>query len=201
MPHAGGLRLDPFIDYLELLHRWNRAYNLSAVRDPVDMVPRHLLDSLSVLPYLLPDSLLDVGSGAGLPGIPLAIARPDLDVVLLDSNGKKTRFMTQAVLELGLNNVTVVHTRIQAYRPERKFATIISRAYSRLDEFAEQAARLLTPDGVLLAMKGRFDAVTEAPGLSPDVYEVIPLQVPGLEASRTLVRLAAQRVAPPHLQA
>ncbi|MCH8507138.1 MAG: 16S rRNA (guanine(527)-N(7))-methyltransferase RsmG, partial [Ectothiorhodospiraceae bacterium] len=113
---------DRLLDYLQLLHRWNRAYNLSAVRDPQDMVSRHLLDSLSVLPYLRGDSLLDVGSGAGLPGIPLALCRPALQVVVLDSNSKKTRFMTQAALELGLGNVTVVHSRIETYRPGRKFA-------------------------------------------------------------------------------
>lgn len=195
MPGAAQVAPEPLIDYLQLLHRWNRAYNLSAVRDPLEMVRRHLLDSLSVLPYIRGDSLLDVGSGPGLPGIPLALARPGLDVVVLDSNGKKTRFMTQAVLELGLRNVAVVHARIQEYRPGRKFATIISRAYTRLDEFAGQVAPLLAPDGWLLAMKGRFDWATEAPGIAPDALEVIPLQVPGLDASRTLVRISAERLA------
>lgn len=189
LPGADGVDPEPLLDYLQLLHRWNRAYNLSAIRDPLEMVYRHLLDSLSVLPYLRGTSLLDVGSGPGLPGIPLALARSDLEVVVLDSNGKKARFMRQAVLELGLGHVTVVHDRVQAYRPGRKFATIISRAYARLDAFIEQTGPLLASDGQLLAMKGRFDPAVEAPGLSADTLEVIPLRVPGVEAARTLVRL------------
>ncbi len=189
LPGAADVDPEPLLDYLQLLHRWNRAYNLSAVREPGEMVYRHLLDSLSVLPYLQGESLLDVGSGPGLPGIPLALARPSLEVVLLDSNGKKTRFMTQAALELGLKQVTVVHARVQEYRPQRKFATIISRAYTRLDAFIEQVSGLLEPHGQLLAMKGRFDRAAEAPDLPADTLEVIPLHVPGVDAVRTLVRL------------
>lgn len=188
------LPVDALVDYLALLHRWNRAYNLSAVRDPEAMVEVHVLDSLSLLPYLESPSLLDVGSGAGLPGIPLALSRPDLRVTLLDSNGKKTRFLNQARLELGIGNLDVVHARVQDYSPAQGVSTVVSRAYARLDTFAGQVAPLLAPGGVILAMKARFDESAETAEL-PDGYdpEVLPLTVPGLDARRTLVRVKSRQ--------
>ncbi len=178
------------VDYLALLHRWNRAFNLSAVRDPEAMVTRHVLDSLSTLSYLEGAQLLDVGSGPGLPGIPLALCRPELQVTLLDSNGKKVRFLRQAVAEMPLPNVQVVGARVEQWHPEQRFATIIARAYARLDEFVADTAHLLAPGGQLLAMKGRFDAASETGQLPPGwSYTVEPLRVPGLDATRTLVRV------------
>jgi 16S rRNA (guanine527-N7)-methyltransferase len=147
---------DRLIAFLALLAHWNRAYNLTAVRDPLEMVPRHLLDSLAVLPWVTRGPVLDAGTGAGLPGIPLAVARPALQFTLLDSNGKKTRFVRQVVLELGLSNVEVVHSRLEAYRPGPKFATITARAVASLSELCDSCAHLAAADARLLALKGRL---------------------------------------------
>ena len=117
---------DRFLNYLTLLHKWNQAYNLTAVRDMTSMVTRHLLDSLAILPWVHGTFILDVGTGAGLPGIPLAIARPDLHIVLLDSNGKKTRFLQEAKRSLALNNIEIVQTRVENYHADHKFDTITS---------------------------------------------------------------------------
>lgn len=178
----------PLLDYLSLLTKWNRAYNLSAVREPLEMVTRHLLDSLVVLPWIDGARLLDVGSGAGLPGIPLALARPDLQVVLLDSNGKKTRFLQQAKLELGLANVEVVNERVESYRPSQPFDIVISRAFSELSEFLRLTDHLLAPTGRWLAMKGRLDE-NELAEISPDRVKLHPLRVPGLDAERHLIEI------------
>ena len=118
--------------YVHLLEKWNRTYNLTAVRAPEQMIPRHLLDSLAILPYLQGQRVLDMGTGAGLPGIPLAMARPDLDFVLLDSNAKKTRFVTQACAELGLKNIEITQERVEKYQPARPFDTLVSRAFSTI---------------------------------------------------------------------
>src|SRR5215472_15037920 len=126
LPADGAARL---LEYVELLQRWNQAYNLTAVRDPAEMVVKHILDSLAVLPHVQRGPVQDVGAGAGLPGIPLAIARPDLGFTLLDSNGKKTRFIVQAKAGLGLHNVEVVQARAEDYRPPGPFATVLSRAF------------------------------------------------------------------------
>lgn len=184
-----GLRAG-LLRYLELLQKWNKAYNLSAVRDPAEMVTRHLLDSLAVLPWVRGPRLLDIGSGPGLPGIPLALARPELEVVLLDSNGKKTRFLTQARLELGIANIQVVNARVEDYAPEQRFDTIISRAFAELGLFVELAAPLLAEQGALLAMKGRLDEneleKIPAERVKLDSHR---LEVPGLDAERHLVHL------------
>lgn len=183
--------------YVDLLAHWNRAYNLTAVRRPQDMVTRHILDSLSILPWLYGQRILDVGSGAGLPGIPLAVLRPDAEFTLLDSNGKRTRFMTQAVLELGLANTRVVQARVEAYRPGAPFDSVLSRAFASLAAFLAGAGRLCAPDGCLLAMKG---ALPEAELLElPEGYKVMGvhvLRVPDLDAERHLVRLVPERSAP-----
>lgn len=183
--------------YLGLLAKWNKAYNLSAIRDPAQMVTHHILDSLVVLPWLEGPRLLDMGSGAGLPGIPLAIARPDLDIVLLDGNGKKTRFLTQVKLELKLDNISVVHGRAEAYRPQAPFQTIISRAFSSLGDFIRLAEPLLAPAGQLLAMKGRLDDA-ELRQSEPErvKLQIHRLEVPGLDAERHLLQLRLTPTAP-----
>ncbi|NEX15519.1 MAG: 16S rRNA (guanine(527)-N(7))-methyltransferase RsmG [Halochromatium sp.] len=218
MPAEIGQALDPtardrLIQYLRLLGRWNQAYNLTAVRDPREQVSRHLLDSLAVLPWVRRGPVLDLGTGAGLPGIPLALARPGLRFTLLDSNGKKTRFVRQAVLELGLEQVEVIQIRLEAYQPERKFATIVARALASLQELYLSALGLATDDGRLLALKGRLakeelaalvacqsadpmlaDAAratgaTSAPGARLSEPRIHPLVVPGVDGERTLIEV------------
>jgi 16S rRNA (guanine527-N7)-methyltransferase len=174
--------------YLALLEKWNRAYNLTAVRDPLVMVPRHLLDSLAVLPWLVGPRVLDVGSGAGLPGIPLAIARPDLAFTLLDSNAKKTRFITQAVAELGLANVTVANARVEDYRAPAPFATLVTRAFASIPDMLAACGHLCASGCRLLAMKG---AVPQAElAALPEGFQVSAihaLEVPGLDAQRHVI--------------
>jgi 16S rRNA (guanine527-N7)-methyltransferase len=177
------------LDYLTLLHKWNRAYNLTAVRDPAVMVSRQLLDSLSILPWLEGPRLLDVGTGAGLPGIPLAIARPDMQFTLLDANGKKIRFVRQAVLELGLQNVSVEQQRIEAFRPQQLFNTITSRAFAELRDFVALTRHLLAPGGQWLAMKAAL-APQESRALPADLRpELLELSVPGEAGVRQAVRI------------
>jgi 16S rRNA (guanine527-N7)-methyltransferase len=142
------------LGYLAILNKWNKTYNLTAVRDPWEMVPRQLLDALSILHLIKGKQVLDVGTGPGLPGIPLAIALPQLQFTLLDSNGKKTRFVQQAKMELQLTNVTVVQSRIEQFSPDSRFDTITSRAFSSLQQFVELTLPLLADSGSLVAMKG-----------------------------------------------
>lgn len=176
--------------YLALLDKWNRVYNLTAVRDAERMVSHHLLDSLAAVPFFQGTSVLDVGSGGGLPGIPLAIARPDLQVTLIDSIAKKTAFLLQAKAELGLKNLNVVTSRVEDFRPEAGFDVIISRAFSDLKEFVVLTRHLLKPGGRWLAMKGLYPH--EEIAMLPDFAKVSAdheLAVPGLEASRHLIVL------------
>jgi 16S rRNA (guanine527-N7)-methyltransferase len=178
------------LDYIALLQKWNKVYNLTAVREPENMLYQHLLDSLAVLPYLGAGRLLDVGTGGGLPGIVLAIARPELEITLLDSNQKKTTFLRQACIQLGLKNVKVECLRVDNYQPTPLFDMVISRAFSDLTEFVRLSARLCRDGGVLLAMKGvyPYDELAQLPH-EFDQYEIIALNVPGLEAQRNLVIL------------
>jgi 16S rRNA (guanine527-N7)-methyltransferase len=182
------------LDYVALIAKWNQVHNLTAIREPVKMVTHHLLDSLALLTVIDGPTkrLVDVGSGAGLPGIPLAIARPDWSVTLLDSNHKKGVFLQQAVSELGLSNVTVVVDRVEAFRPEAGFDCVVSRAFSDLPEFAELSRHLRGPGGTLLAMKGVYP-YEEVLQLSPEIgtVEVIRLEVPGVDAERHLVSIGA----------
>ncbi|MBI1731178.1 MAG: 16S rRNA (guanine(527)-N(7))-methyltransferase RsmG [Gammaproteobacteria bacterium] len=181
---------DKYVSYIQLLQRWNKAYNLSGIRDPGRMLTHHVLDSLAVLPYLQGVHCLDVGSGAGLPGLILALARPGTRWVLLDSNGKKVRFLNHCLRELGVGNAEVAQARAESYRAATPFDTIISRALGSLEEFYLSAARLLADGGALLAMKGPAPAAEVTPELSVLAeVETIPLQVPGVEGGRTLVRI------------
>ena len=173
------------IDFLSMMVKWNRVYNLSAIKEPAQMVNLHLLDSLAVLPYLSGKSCIDVGTGAGLPGIPLAIARPDMRFALLDSNSKKTRFIQQACIELGLKNVSPVHERVETYQPEQKFDTVTARAFTAMPNLLSKTRHLLTSGGKLLAMKSK-----ETDALERDDFQfdgVQSLMIPELEAERNLV--------------
>jgi len=176
---------------VELLHKWNRAYNLTAVRTPEEMVTRHLLDSAAVLPFVHGPELLDVGSGAGLPGLVLAILAPNLSLTLLDSNGKKVRFQRQAVMELGLGNVTPIQARVEAFEPvSGGYAQVISRAFSSLGDFIALTTRLVATDGEWLAMKG--PAVDDELAGLPEEIVVSQrhiLAVPYQNGSRQLVVL------------
>lgn len=177
-------------EYVALIKKWNRVYNLTAIRDEERFVPYHLLDSLSVLPHVQTPDLLDVGSGAGLPGIPLAIARSSLQVTLLDSNHKKGSFLRQVKLELGLDNVDVVIERAENYRPEVRFGAAVSRAFSDLTSFVQAAARLISPGGRLIAMKGIYpnEELEQIPS-TVILEDVIRVEVPGLDAERHLICL------------
>jgi len=175
---------------IELLKRWSKAYNLTAVRDPDRMVPYHLLDSLAVAPYLRGERILDVGTGAGFPGLPLAIIQPDRQFVLLDSNGKKIRFVRQAVMELGLHNVEAVQARIETYESGQKFATILARAFASLPDILRLTGPLLDRPGVLLALKSR-QAGDELNTLDkrPESARLHRLDVPFLDGERTLIEI------------
>jgi len=176
--------------FVDLLARWNRAYNLTAISDPSEMIPRHLLDSLSVQPFLFGDSILDLGTGAGLPGLPLAILEPQRRFWLLDSNQKKLRFVRQVVLELRLDNVELVHARIETYRPGRNFSTIVSRAVAAVDLIGGGHQDLLARPGRLLLMKGRdLDDVAWIQGRCAGSLHVHPLRVPFLDVERHLIEL------------
>jgi len=192
VPPEAGERL---VRYLTLLDKWNRVYNLTAIRDADRMVTHHLLDALAVLPHLGHGEglrLLDVGSGAGLPGIPIAIARPAWRVTLLDSNHKKGAFMQQAIAELGLANAEVRLCRVEDFTPAQPFDAVISRAFSDLATFARAALRLLAPGGRVVAMKGIFphEELSELPP-NVRVLETPAVSVPGVAAERHLVVLEA----------
>ena len=193
---ALGLDLPPaaqekLLAFAALLGKWNKVYNLTALRDEQQVISHHLLDSLAMLPHLgNAKRLADIGSGGGLPGIPLAIARPDLQVALVESNQKKSAFQQQAKIELGLANVSVHCERVEAWQPEGKCDVVVSRAFSDLAEFVKLSGHLLAEGGALLAMKGvhPYEEIAQLPA-GWRVAEVIPLQVPGVEGARHLVRV------------
>jgi len=179
---------DRLLEFLHLLKKWNRVYNLTAIVRPMDMVRLHLLDSLAILPYLRGGQVLDVGTGAGLPGIPLAILSPDKEFTLLDSNAKKTRFVRQAAIELGLRNVRVEHARIEQFKPSHGFDIILARAYAGLTDIVGQTARLLNPLGMILAQKGKLPEgeIQQLEGADVATY---PLTIPGVDAERHLIAI------------
>ncbi len=192
LPGDTGRRL---LDYVALLDKWNKTYNLTAVRDPVQMITHHILDSLAVQLFLKGPDILDIGTGAGLPGIPLALACPHYQFTLLDSNAKKTRFVIQAKAELGLANVQVVHERVEKYRPVQKFDTLLTRAFASLTEILRLAGHLLTENGEFLAMKGNYPKDELEQLTSPfKVLEVCELLVPGLDEQRHLVRIGRDKI-------
>jgi 16S rRNA (guanine527-N7)-methyltransferase len=182
-------RKDRLLDYLALLSRWNRAYNLTAVDEPNAMVDRHLVDSLSILPWIEGDEIVDAGTGAGLPGVVLAIACPDKHFVLVDSNGKKVRFLRQVRRELGLDNIEPVHARLEEFVPERAPDQVVARALAPLPRLVEQLGRLLAGGATLLAMKGRLE--DDECAAVADAYNVerIELNVPGAGGARSLAIL------------
>lgn len=179
---------EQLLTYIALIEKWNKAYNLTAIKSVDEMLGLHLLDSLSVAPHINQDRLIDVGTGAGLPGIPLAIVLPHKHFTLLDTNSKRTRFMLQAKGELGLDNISVVKSRVEAYQAEPKYDAVLSRAFASLIDMIQGCEHLLTQNGLYLAMKG-LEPTEEYP-LLPDsakLVEVKPLVVPEVSAQRHLV--------------
>ena len=180
------------VHYIQLIARWNKTFNLTAIRDVEEMVSKHLLDSLAVQPYVEGDSVLDVGSGAGLPGIPFAITSPDKHFVLIDSNGKKTRFLTQAKIELKLKNLDVIHQRVQDYQPivdghRIYFDVITARAYATTDDILNSTAHLQNENTRLLIMQGKLDEQIDT-----EKYQLLEshaLEVYGLDAERHLLEI------------
>jgi len=176
---------DKLEQYLALITKWNKVTNLTSIDNPEQMVLVHLLDSLSIQPYLSGPRILDVGSGAGLPGIPLALINEDKDFILLDSNGKKTRFMLQVTIELGIKNIEVVQSRAQDFQGE--FDQVLCRAFTGTDDFVKACSHLLAPGGSLLAMKGPAESeVIPLPGFKQSIHQ---LNVPGLPSERYLIEI------------
>jgi 16S rRNA (guanine527-N7)-methyltransferase len=181
-------QVEQLIKYIELLIKWNKAYNLTAIRDPREMLNRHLIDSLSIAPFIKGENILDVGTGPGLPGIPMAILYPDIQFLLLDSNGKKTRFLTQCKITLGLQNIQVFNGRVEEADIDIKFDQIVSRAFTSLGNMVNLCAHLLAEKGQFMAMKG-LASETEAKEIPTSylIKESIPLTVPGCEEQRHLI--------------
>jgi len=179
------------IQYVELIAKWNKSFNLTAIRKIDEMVTLHLLDSLAVVPFIKANRILDVGAGAGLPGIVLALCYPDKEFVLIDTNGKKTRFMTQAKIELGLANVEVVHARVDEYQPLKAFDAIISRAFASISDMLGYVDHLVTPETTILAMKADSeDEISRMPTddkLAYTIDTIHELKIPGLQAKRQLI--------------
>ena len=181
-------QVSQLLEYLSLMAKWNRAYNLSAIRDSYQAVSKHLLDSLSVAQWISGERFIDVGTGGGLPGIPLAIAYPDKHFALLDSVGKKTRFLFQVQQNLGLKNIEVIHSRVEQYQPEQLYHGVLSRAFSSLCNMTSSCQHLLTNGGKFFAMKGLFPE-DELSALEKRymVETVYPVHVPGLSEQRCLI--------------
>ena len=187
-------QIDRLLAYLDLMDRWNKAYNLTAIRGRDNWVIRHLLDSLAVLPLLRAHRGIDVGTGAGLPGIPLAIMRPDTPIALLDSNGKKTRFLFQAKMQLGLSNLTIVESRVEQYQPTELYDAVVSRAFASLADMVQVCEHLLSPGGSFFAMKAATvgSEITDMKKATHDRFSVTAiheLAIPGLNESRSVVEV------------
>lgn len=189
--NCSSLQLEKLLKYLELLQRWNKAFNLTAIRDPLQMVRLHLLDSLAIHPYVQGlKSIIDVGTGPGLPGIPLAILNPEINFTLLDSNGKKTRFLFQAINELKLTNASEINHRVEAYQPNQLFDAVISRAFSSISDMLNQCDHLVSDQGCFLAMKGKKpDSELSQMSKAYKVIEVSEVNVPLIDSERHLVKI------------
>ncbi len=184
---ANEKQIDLLLTFIKLIEKWNKTYNLTAVRNLEDMARLHILDSLAVLPYIEGNRIADIGTGAGLPGIPLAIFLPNVDFTLIDSSSKKTRFVQQAILELDLGNVSVIHSRVENIQIEKLFSSLILRAFSNMQTIVALTRHLIDKQGIVLAMKGHNPSgelidITEQ-------YTVIPVKVPGVDAERCLIRI------------
>ncbi len=187
----GAQQVQQLVDYLALLAKWNKAYNLTAIRDEVQMVTRHLLDSLAISGHITGERLIDVGSGAGLPGVPLAIVFPHREFLLVDSNGKKTRFLFQVKTALRLDNMEVCQARVETLQVSRPFDTVLSRAFASLPDMIRDCRHLLAPEGRLLAMKGAYPTQElESVGKTGASVAVHSITVPGLDEQRHLVEIA-----------
>ncbi len=178
---------EKLIAYVELLSKWNKVYNLTAIRDKNEMVSHHLLDTLAIVPYLWPGRWLDVGCGGGVPGLVLAIVRPEWQFTLLDSNTKKTSFVQQAAIELGLENVEIHCGRVEDWNPTYKFDGIISRAFADLADFMNVSRHLIAPNGRWAAMKGQPELEVALITQNFEIESIVSLKVPGLQAARSLV--------------
>ena len=187
-------QLAALLQYLELLLKWNRIYNLTAVRNPGEMVVRHLLDSLVISPWCIGQRFIDVGTGAGLPGVPLAILYPEKEFHLLDSNSKKTRFLFQVKTALALDNMTVHHARVETFKPIELYDAVLSRAFASLPDMVASCRHLLHEAGQLLAMKGILSAGELASVNAMGIKHVVhKLTVPGLNEQRHLVILSGKK--------
>lgn len=184
-------QIEQLLAYLEMLQRWNKAYNLTAIREPIQMVRLHLLDSLAIHPYVQGvKHIIDVGTGPGLPGIPLAILNPDINFTLLDSNGKKTRFLFQAINDLSLANAKEINHRVEKYQPEQSFDIVLSRAFSSISDMLTQCDHLVSDSGCFLAMKGKKPD-SELSQITKD-YKVVDLSqinVPQVDSERHLIKI------------
>lgn len=178
------------IGFVEMLNKWNKAYNLTSIRDPQQMLIRHIMDSLAVSPHLVGERFIDVGTGPGLPGIPLAIMNPDKTFVLLDSLGKRIRFQKQVQHELGIKNISSVESRVEAYEPETKFDGVLSRAFASIEDMLHWCHHLPTDNGCYYALKGQLaeDEMEKLPE-EFEVTDVIELKVPRLDEQRHLLRV------------
>jgi len=181
-------QLKKLLAFIQLIEKWNKTYNLTAVRNREDMARLHILDSLTVLPFIEGNRVADIGTGAGLPGIPLAIFLPDVKFILVDSNSKKTRFVQQAILELKLKNVSVQHSRVENFQPDILFSTVTMRAFASLQDIMDLTKHLIAPSGILLAMKGQQPDIAEINALTTP-HSIIQLTIPEVEAERCLIRI------------
>ncbi len=179
--------LELLLTFIRMIEKWNKAYNLTAIKNREDMACLHILDSLTVLPFIKGSQIADIGTGAGLPGIPLAIFLPDIEFTLVDSNSKKTRFVQQVVLELKLKNVKVLHQRVEDMSAETVFSTVIMRALANLQDIMQLTRHLMNTQSILLAMKGKQPDEELATMTIP--YSIIPLKIPGVEAERCLIQI------------
>lgn len=184
---ANDKQIDLLLAFIKLIEKWNKAYNLTAVRNLEDMARLHILDSLAIIPHIEGSHIADIGTGAGLPGIPLAIFLPDIKFTLIDSNSKKTRFVQQAILELDLSNVSVIHSRVENIQIEKLFSSLILRAFSNMQTIVALTRHLIDESGIVLAMKG-LNPSEELIDFT-EQYTVIPVKVPGVDAERCLIRI------------